>query len=129
MIRDAKPEDAREISAFYTDIRTDTVPSIHNLEEVTDYIGSVLIARGSSFVWVEDGVIVGWLDLHEGWVDQLYCRRAVQWARHRQTTAGLREAAISLWAATLHFPGERRREKVLCARGVCRSRTRGRERK
>ncbi len=57
------------------DIRQDTVPLVHSEEEVSSWIRSVLGPKGSSFVVESDGLVVGWLDVHDGWLDQLYCRR------------------------------------------------------
>lgn len=75
MIRPAVVGDAGEIAALYTDIRLDTVPLIHPEEEVAAHLAERIIPRGSSFVWEESGRILGWVDVHESFVDQLYCRR------------------------------------------------------
>lgn len=75
MIRLATPDDAPIIAEYYVDIRQDTVPSIHDVGSVTWYIQNRLIERGSSYVFVEDDQIVAWVDVHDDWVDQLYCRR------------------------------------------------------
>jgi GNAT superfamily N-acetyltransferase len=75
MIRKATAYDAIAIAAFYADIRMDSVPPIHSVGDIEWYITHRLIARGSSHAYELDGNIVGWLDTHKGWVDQLYCRR------------------------------------------------------
>ena len=75
MIRLATFDDAPGIAEFYHDIRQDTVPSIHSVGEIEWYITNRLISRGSSYVFVENEEILGWVDFHDGWVDQLYCRR------------------------------------------------------
>lgn len=75
MIRPATSADAFEIARFYRDIRMDTVPLIHDVIGVKWYIENVLLPRGSSYVYEQDGEIVGWVDVHNDWLDQLYCRR------------------------------------------------------
>jgi len=75
MIRPVTLDDVPEIAAFYVDIRRDTVPVVHTIDDVERYISSVLVARGTSYVWEEDGTILGWVDVGGGGVDQLYCRR------------------------------------------------------
>lgn len=75
MIRKAVLDDAKEIAQFYYDIRQDTVPPIHEVGGIEWYIANRLIPRGSSYVLIQDDEIVGWLDVHEDWVDQLYCKR------------------------------------------------------
>lgn len=75
MIRLATIDDAPAIAEFYEDIRRATVPIAHTTGEVEWYIVHRLIDRGSSHVYTQDDQIVGWLDVHDGWVDQLYCRR------------------------------------------------------
>lgn len=74
MIRPATPADATEIAAFYHDIRLDTVPLVHSVHDVAVWIRDVLVMRGTSYVLDLDG-LVGWLDVRDGWVDQLYIRR------------------------------------------------------
>ena len=75
MIRLATDDDAPFIAEFYYDIRQDSVLSIHDVGSIEWYITNRLIKRGSSCVYVENDEIVGWVDVHEDWVDQLYCRR------------------------------------------------------
>ena len=74
MIRPATAEDAAEIAALYHDIRKDSVPLVHSVHDVAVWIRDVLVIRGTSHVLDLDGV-VGWLDVRDGWVDQLYIRR------------------------------------------------------
>lgn len=75
MIRPATESDAAGIAAYYCDIRLATVPSIHPEAEVAEWIRTVMIPRGGSWVWEEGGEVVGWLDVHDGWVNQLQCAR------------------------------------------------------
>lgn len=75
MIRKATVDDAPAIATFYADIRLDTIPPVHKIGDIEWYIAHRLIARDSSYVYAIDGTIVGWLDTHTDWVDQLYCRR------------------------------------------------------
>jgi len=75
MIRLATADDSPTIAEFYHDIRQDTVPPIHTVGEIEWYITNRLIDRGSSYVYAEGREIIGWLDVHEDWVDQLYCKR------------------------------------------------------
>lgn len=75
MIRLATADDAAEIAAFYHDMRLDTVPLVHSVRDVAIWIRDVLVMRGTSYVLDLDG-IVGWLDVRDGWVDQLHVRRS-----------------------------------------------------
>ncbi len=75
MIRLATPDDAPIIAEFYYDIRLDTATPVHTVDEIAWYITNRLVDRRSSYVYVENDVIVGWVDVHEDWLDQLYCRR------------------------------------------------------
>ncbi len=77
MIRPATENDAAVIAAFYCDIRRDIVPVIHPEHEVAEWIRTAMIPRRSSWVWEEGGEVVGWLDVHDGWVNQLQCARGV----------------------------------------------------
>lgn len=74
-IRPLRPDEVPEVAAFYIDIQADTVPTIHPLYEVIDYITTVRVANGSSYVLEQNGNILGWLDVAEGWVNHLYVRR------------------------------------------------------
>ena len=75
MIRLATPEDALAMAEFAHDIRQDTVPFIHEVGGIEWFIVKILLPRGSSYVYEDNGEIVAWLDTHEDWVDQLYCKR------------------------------------------------------
>jgi GNAT superfamily N-acetyltransferase len=68
--------DASEVASFYVDIMLDTVPTIHPVPEVIDHLTKVMFPRGTSHVWEEDGVVLAWLDVGDGWVNQLICRRS-----------------------------------------------------
>jgi hypothetical protein len=54
-IRPLRPEEVPEVAAFYIDIQADTVPTIHPLHEVIDYITNVRVAHGSSYVLEQYG--------------------------------------------------------------------------
>lgn len=75
VIRPLTASDAHEVAAFYVDIRMDAVPAIHTIDDIAEWIATRLLPRGSSFVWAEEDVLLGWLDVHDGWVNQLFCRR------------------------------------------------------
>lgn len=78
MIRPALPGDAEPIADLTLDIRRDSVPLIHPRHEVIQWLQSQRIARGSSWVWEEwgkRGEILGWLDVIDEDLDQLYIRR------------------------------------------------------
>lgn len=70
------PEDAPLVATFYADIRSDTVPVIHTVDDIVDWILRTRLPRGSSFVLEEGGEVIGWLDAFEGEVVQLFVRRA-----------------------------------------------------
>ena len=75
VIRPLRPEEVPEVAAFYIDIQADTVPTIHPLNEVIDYIANVRVAHGSSYVLEQNDKILGWLDVADGWVHHLCVRR------------------------------------------------------
>lgn len=78
VIRLAEPADAPAIAALYKDIREDTVPTIHDLPSTTAWIRDHRIARGTSWVLVQDEEIIGWLDVEGQDLDQLYLKRGHQ---------------------------------------------------
>lgn len=67
--------DVNEVARFFHDIRLDTVPLVHTIEEIADWLSSVRIHRGSSYVLEEEGQVLGWVDVVPGDLDQLYVRR------------------------------------------------------
>ena len=75
MLRLATTEDCSEIADLYFDIRQDTVPSVHSVEDIEGWLRQSVIPQGTSHVWVESSVITGWINVREGWVDHLFCRR------------------------------------------------------
>jgi len=75
VIRLLTASEAPEVAVFYAEIRRDTVPAIHTVDEIAEWIVTRLLPRGSSFVWEEEGTLLAWLDVHDGWVNQLFCRR------------------------------------------------------
>jgi GNAT superfamily N-acetyltransferase len=68
-------DEVPEVAAFYIDIQADTVPTIHPLHEVIEYITSVRVANGSSYVLEQNDKILAWLDVADGWVHHLCVRR------------------------------------------------------
>ena len=74
-IRLLQPSEVPDVAAFYIDIQADTVPTIHPLHEVIDYITNVRLPQGSSYVLEQNGKILGWIDFADGWVNHLYVRR------------------------------------------------------
>ncbi len=75
MIRPLHPSEASIVAEFYHDIRKDTVPVFHDIQGIKWYIESFLLPRWSSFVYEENGEILGWVDVHQGMLNQLYCKR------------------------------------------------------
>lgn len=75
MLRPLKAEDITVVACFYEEIRKDTVPLVHARPEIEAWMKAVLLPRGSSWVWIEDGEPVAWIDVCDGWIDQLYCAR------------------------------------------------------
>jgi len=67
--------DCQEMAVLCVDIRRDSVPTIHSVGAVEQWIREILVARRSSYVIEQEGEIVGWIDVHIGWVNALYCRR------------------------------------------------------
>lgn len=74
-IRKMTEKDAAEVASFYEDIRRDTVPIIHTPDAVANWLIEHRISRGSSYIAETQGQIVGWVDVIENDLDQLYCRR------------------------------------------------------
>ncbi|MEQ1823152.1 MAG: GNAT family N-acetyltransferase [Fimbriimonadaceae bacterium] len=75
MIRLATPADAQEIADLYHDIRQDSVPTKHGPSAIAGWLRDHVLTRGTSSVYLKDDQIVAWVDVREGWLDQLYCRR------------------------------------------------------
>ena len=75
MIRALLPSDSLIVAEFTYDIRQDSVPSAHDIDGIKWYIDNILLPRGSSFVFEEDSEVIAWADVHDGWLDQLYCKR------------------------------------------------------
>lgn len=67
--------DAAEVARFYHDIRRDTVPVIHSVEDIENWLVESRIPRGSSYVLEREGQLLGWVDVVPGELDQLYLRR------------------------------------------------------
>jgi GNAT superfamily N-acetyltransferase len=67
--------DAAEVARFYQNIRRDTVPVIHSVEDIGNWLVEARIPRGSSYVLEQEGRLLGWLDVVPGELDQLYLRR------------------------------------------------------
>ncbi len=75
MIRPLHPSESLIVADFYHDIRQDTVPPAHDVDGIKWYIDSFLLPRWSSYVYEENCEILAWVDVHQGWLDQLYCKR------------------------------------------------------
>ncbi len=75
MIRPATQSDAQAIAELYHDIRQDSVPPKHGPSTIATWLRDNIMTRGTSFVYIENDQVVGWVDVREGWLDQLYCRR------------------------------------------------------
>lgn len=74
-IRPMRAADAAEVARFYHDIRRDTVPVIHSVEDIENWLVEARIPRGSSYVLEQEGQLLGWVDVVPGELDQLYLRR------------------------------------------------------
>lgn len=74
-IRPMRAADAAEVARFYQDIRRDTVPVIHSVEDIENWLVEARIPRGSSYVLEQEGQLLGWVDVVPGELDQLYLRR------------------------------------------------------
>ena len=74
--RRAADDDAVEVAALYADARRAAVPaippSIHDDASIAVHIRTKVIPLSETWVAVEDDVIVGFLALHDDWVDHLY---------------------------------------------------------
>lgn len=75
MIRPLHYSESLIVAEFYHDIRQDTVPPVHEVGGIKWYIDGFLLPRWSSFVYEESGEILGWVDVHQGELNQLYCKR------------------------------------------------------
>ncbi|MGN6095432.1 MAG: GNAT family N-acetyltransferase [Bosea sp. (in: a-proteobacteria)] len=74
-IERASPRDAGEIAALYLASRAEALPSlrrVHSDHEVQDWIATVRLASGETWVAREAGRILGFLSLDGEDIDQLY---------------------------------------------------------
>ena len=74
-IERASPRDAGEIAALYLASRAEALPylrRVHSDEDVRDWIATVRLARGETWVAREAGRILGFLCLDGEDLDQLY---------------------------------------------------------
>ena len=74
-IRRATAEDAPAIGSLYLASRADALPGLHNAhtdDEVRAWIAQVLSARAKVWIAERDGTMLGFIALHDGWVEQLY---------------------------------------------------------
>ena len=103
-IRAATIDDVGAIAAVDRAARSLALPSVrwaHGWDEVPGWIGGVLIPRGGVFVAELDRRIVGYMALHEGWIDALYLHPDVwrsgigtAFVAHAKT---LRPTGLQLW--------------------------------
>ena len=103
-IRAATIDDVGAIAAVDRAARSLALPSVrwaHGWDEVPGWIGGVLIPHGSVFVAELDRRIVGYMALHEGWIDALYLHPDVwrsgigtAFVAHAKT---LRPTGLQLW--------------------------------
>jgi GNAT superfamily N-acetyltransferase len=77
MIREATPDDASAIADLYLASRDDALPGlrkVHTDDAVRDWVARFLLVRDRVWVAEREGTIVGFIALHDDWVDQLYLR-------------------------------------------------------
>jgi GNAT superfamily N-acetyltransferase len=101
MLRPATPDDAAQVSAFYYDIRKETVPPVHSLAEIETWLKEHVIPQRTSYVWEEGGVIQGWINVRGDWVDHLFCRPVATGkglgSRLMDFAKGLSPTGLQLW--------------------------------
>ena len=101
MLRPAAFDDAAEIAAFYFDIRQETVPSVHTVAEIERWLRERVIPEGTSYVWEEAGVILGWINVRSDWVEHLFCRRGATGqglgSRLMEFAKALSPTGLQLW--------------------------------
>ena len=74
-IERATPRDAGEIAALYLASRAEALPYLrrcHSDAEVRDWIGTVMLATGETWVAREAGRILGFMTVNGEELDQLY---------------------------------------------------------
>ena len=74
-IRRATAGDAQAIGSLYLASRDDALPGLHNAhtdDEVRGWIARVLLPRDDVWIAERDGTMLGFIALHDGWVEQLY---------------------------------------------------------
>jgi GNAT superfamily N-acetyltransferase len=74
-IRRATAGDAQAIGSLYLASRDDALPGLHNAhtdDEVRGWIARVLLPRDDVWIAERDGTALGFIALHDGWVEQLY---------------------------------------------------------
>lgn len=79
LIRPATLDDAEALAELDYTTRHAAMPTIawaHPLEEVRAWMSGHLIPAGAVVLVEEAGELLGYMDLHQGWVSQLYVRRS-----------------------------------------------------
>ena len=74
-IRRATAEDAPAIGNLYLASRDDALPGLHKAhtdDEVRGWIAGVLLPRDKVWIAERDGTMLGFIALHDGWVEQFY---------------------------------------------------------
>ncbi len=101
-IRRAIAADVPAIAGIYLASREDALPGLHKAHadaEVSGWIAHVLLLRTDAWVAERDDTVLGFIALHDGWVEQLYlvpncCRQGIGTALlaivKRYNPAGLR---------------------------------------
>jgi GNAT superfamily N-acetyltransferase len=75
VIRRAIAEDAPAIAGIHLASREDALPGLHKAHtdaEVQTWIASVLLVRATVWIAERGGTALGFIALHDGWVEQLY---------------------------------------------------------
>jgi GNAT superfamily N-acetyltransferase len=78
-IRRATAGDAQAIGSLYLASRDDALPGLHNAhtdDEIRGWIARVLLPRDDVWIAERDGTMLGFIALHEIWVEQLYLAHA-----------------------------------------------------
>ena len=113
-LRRARPEDAAEVSEVWLSSFRAALPTVrlvHTDDEVRDWIARVVVGQLDTWVAEAGGEVVGFVALHDDWIEQLYLRpdwrgrglgdRFIALARER-TPAG-----IQLWCFQVNAPARR----------------------
>jgi GNAT superfamily N-acetyltransferase len=113
-LRRAKPADAAVVADIWLASFRAALPTVrlvHTDDEVRDWIARVVVGQYETWVAEAEGAIVGFMALHDDWIEQLYLRP--DWRGRglgRQFVALAKERSpggLQLWCFQVNAPARR----------------------